>query len=124
MVRPYEAAVRAQVAHIRGQVASESTIADWFGGLLAAIDDLYVYPRRGAGANHIDADPLFVDADSGDYRLLPNSPAIDAGDNAAVLPGDTDIDGCPRRVGAPCRVESVEFPLVFGWVASFLFRSN
>ncbi len=55
----------------------------------------------GAGANNIDADPLFVDPDS-DYRLQPGSPCIDAGRNAAVPAGiTTDLDGNPRFVDDP-----------------------
>lgn len=41
--------------------------------------------------------PMFVDAPNGNFRLLPNSPAINAGNNAAV---DslllTDLDSLPR----------------------------
>jgi hypothetical protein len=57
----------------------------------------------------IGINPLFVnlvDADSsptttGDYRLLPFSPAIDAGDDSAVPGGVTnDLDGNPRFFGA------------------------
>jgi hypothetical protein len=44
----------------------------------------------------IDADPLFADPRSGDFRLLPGSPAIDAGDPASPL----DPDGTPRNLGA------------------------
>lgn len=61
------------------------------------------------GDGCIDADPLFTDPDGpdddpvtsadNDYRLLVDSPCIDAGDNDA-LPGGlaTDVDGCPRLI--------------------------
>ncbi len=62
----------------------------------------------GAGVGNTSADPLFVDSDGVDntvgtdddnLRLLPGSPAIDAGDNAAV-PVDllVDYDGNSRFV--------------------------
>ncbi len=52
-----------------------------------------------AGVGNIDADPSFVDATGGDYRLTGGSPAIDAGDNTALPEGiDTDLDGNPRFV--------------------------
>lgn len=78
-----------------------------------------------AGDMNLKLDPLFVDADGpdddpntwadNDYRLLPGSPCIDAGDNAAVpadafdVDGDGDItepvpvdlDGLPRFVDDP-----------------------
>src|SRR5258706_12171667 len=40
------------------------------------------------GLGNIDRDPRFRDASSGDYRLLPNSPCIDAGAPAAPLDPD------------------------------------
>ncbi len=47
------------------------------------------------GEGNIDADPLFIDPDGGDFRLSSGSPAIDAGDNEAVPAdtGDLDEDG-------------------------------
>jgi uncharacterized repeat protein (TIGR01451 family) len=75
-----------------------------------------------SGTGNLDADPQFVDADGPDdivgtlddnLRLLPTSPAVDAGDNTAV-PTDTldldsdsifteplpfDLDGNPRFIG-------------------------
>ncbi len=62
----------------------------------------------GAGVGNIAADPLFADANGADdivgtedddLRLLPGSPAIDAGDNS-VVPVDvlTDLDGHARFV--------------------------
>lgn len=51
----------------------------------------------GTGTGNIAGDPLFVDASNGDFRLTAASPAIDAGDSAAV-PVDVivDFDGAPR----------------------------
>lgn len=50
-----------------------------------------------AGEGNIDADPLFVDPTSSDYRLQPGSPCIDAGDLVAgfFYPAE-DLDGSPR----------------------------
>jgi hypothetical protein len=54
------------------------------------------------GTGNIDADPLFVDPDTGDYRLSAGSPCLDAADNTAV-PAEitTDLDGNPRFVDDP-----------------------
>jgi hypothetical protein len=47
----------------------------------------------GPGSDNIDADPLFVQAGTGNVRLSGGSPCLDAG-NAAALPPDThDLDG-------------------------------
>jgi hypothetical protein len=46
-----------------------------------------------ADIGNIDADPLFADAANGDYHLLPSSPCIDAGSNAAVPADVFDLDG-------------------------------
>ena len=48
------------------------------------------------GPHDIQADPLFVDRFSGDYRLLPNSPCIDAGDPTMPL----DPDSTRADIGA------------------------
>ncbi len=46
-------------------------------------------------SNVIVADPLFRDAENGDYSLLPYSPAVDAGSNADAT-GDADVAGNAR----------------------------
>ena len=49
------------------------------------------------GTDNINADPLFINASSGDLRLLPDSPCIDAGDPCYIAePNETDLDGKPR----------------------------
>ncbi|MCK5332152.1 MAG: hypothetical protein KAK01_12125, partial [Candidatus Marinimicrobia bacterium] len=65
------------------------------------VDSVYVAADAGAsiltwGAGNIDADPLFVDAADGDYKLQLLSPCVDAGN-----PADTfDPDGSRRDMGA------------------------
>ena len=54
------------------------------------------------GMGNIDVDPLFVDPCSGDYRLLPDSPCIDAGTNDAAYLPDTDLAGRARIVDGDC----------------------
>jgi hypothetical protein len=39
---------------------------------------------------------MFVNAEAGDYRLLPGSPCIHARDNSAVSPDELDLAGNPR----------------------------
>lgn len=63
------------------------------------------------GAGNIDADPFFVDPDGADndpsswedndFRLMPGSPAIDAGNSNAVSDDTLDLDGAPRFVDDP-----------------------
>ena len=50
----------------------------------------------------IDADPMFVNPGSGDYRLMAGSPCIDVADSSAVPKGITiDLDGNPRFIEDP-----------------------
>ncbi len=75
---------------------------DLVAGAIVTVNHSIVPGWLGAGTNNILAGPQFVDLPDGDLRLLPGSPAIDAGDNAA-LPGDVTVDyaGRPRFVDDP-----------------------
>jgi hypothetical protein len=55
-------------------------------------------PYNVCGEGNIDADPLFVDPDNGDFHLGPGSPCIDAGTNAAPDLSELDFEGDARIV--------------------------
>lgn len=48
---------------------------------------------------NISVDPKFADAVARNFRPLPGSGGWEAGDNSAVVVGETDLDGRPRVVG-------------------------
>jgi hypothetical protein len=56
----------------------------------------------------IGGDPLFVDAGSGNYRLAPTSPAIDAGRRYVVTYRPMDLDRNPRLAGAATDIGAYE----------------
>ncbi len=68
-------------------------------------------------------DPIFVDTLSGDFRLEPNSPLVDAGENDAPEILSTDLDGKQRIIndtvdlGAYETVDPNEPPLASNQVA-------
>jgi predicted outer membrane repeat protein len=54
------------------------------------------------GTGNINSNPLFVGASSGNLRIEPCSPCVDAGNNAAVPSGiTTDLAGNPRFQDVP-----------------------
>lgn len=52
-----------------------------------------------AGSGNLVEDPRFVAAVNGNFRLLADSPAIDAGLNQPWMTDATDLDGNPRITG-------------------------
>jgi hypothetical protein len=67
----------------------------------------YVAMTNPTGTNgNISADPLFADA--GDYHLRSGSPAIDAGDDSVIPPGEADLDGRPRIQSAHVDIGAYE----------------
>jgi predicted outer membrane repeat protein len=66
-----------------------------------------------SGHNLADADPLFLDAAHGGLLLTNTSPAIDAGNDALVTVGETDVAGDPRISGAHVDLGAYEFSVRF-----------
>ena len=66
------------------------------------------------GSGMIDADPLFTNPTGGDFSLKAGSPALDAGDPAGLLPGDsaTDVLGAPRISNGRQDMGAVEFQVI------------
>ena len=62
------------------------------------------------GAGNTSEDPHFVDISDGDYRLLENSPCINAGDpNYVMEPNETDLDGKSRVIDDRIDMGAYEF---------------
>lgn len=75
-----------------------------FGGGLKDDDDNGVSQVTG---NLVGLDPLFRDADNYDFRILPDSPAIDAGID--TLAPDVDMEGNPRPQGSGYDLGAYEY---------------
>jgi len=100
-------------------------ILDYYGTVFVTYSDIQ---GGWPGDGNIDADPCFVDLGywhpyktpndvnddfwvNGNYRLLPNSPCIDAGDlNYSDPNHPNDLDGNPRIVGGRIDMGAYEFP--------------
>lgn len=66
-----------------------------YGNTVAAYGNI----ADGCITNAITADPLFVNAAQGNYRLTSASPCVDAGTNQTWMVGATDMGGVNARIG-------------------------
>lgn len=78
-----------------------------------------------AGQGNVSVAPRFVNATTGDYRLAPGSPGIDAGSNPAVPAGiTTDANGSPRFVDDSRTPDSGVGPFPVIDIGAFEFRPS
>jgi hypothetical protein len=85
---------------------------NWYNtGSDASYTNCCAYPLPSPGAGNITNDPHFVSASTGDFRLLPPSPCIDAGMNQNWMTGTTDLDGRPRVIHGTVDMGVYELPL-------------
>ncbi|HEY3269268.1 MAG TPA: choice-of-anchor Q domain-containing protein, partial [Armatimonadota bacterium] len=61
-----------------------------------------------ANAN-IVADPVFADATRDNYHIQPSSRCIDSGDDSSVSPGERDMGGLSRVLGAHVDIGAYEY---------------
>lgn len=61
-----------------------------------------------ASPTSISADPLFINASTGNFRLVQGSPCIDAGVNQDWMASAVDPDGKPRIVGTAVDINAYE----------------
>jgi len=74
-------------------------------------------PLPTAGVGNTTNPPSFVNLASGDYRLLSDSPCINAGNNAGAVVTN-DLDGNPRLVGGVVDMGAYEFQTALPLTAS------
>lgn len=110
-----------ELAPLSGTITSQITVSHSTvtGGLPAGTID-------GGGNNY--GDPLFVDVAGRDFRLRPESPCVDAGDNSLLPPDTYDLDGDgdtqephsrdaagnPRLIGGTVDMGAYELPATPG----------
>jgi len=68
-------------------------------------------PMPSGGVGNTNANPMFVNATLGDFRLQPESPCINTGNNAYAV-GDLDLDSNPRIQGGTVDMGAYEWMIV------------
>jgi hypothetical protein len=67
-------------------------------------------PLSVALEGNMDADPLFLRPEEGNYRLQTNSPCVNTGTNLPWVHGAQDLDGKPRVLGGRADIGAYETP--------------
>jgi predicted outer membrane repeat protein len=88
---------------ITNSILWSDATGETFLGISGSLNVSYSDVQGGfGGTGNISSDPRFVNPGGGDWRLGSGSPAVDAGNNAAVPAGiTTDLAGLPRFFDDP-----------------------
>jgi parallel beta-helix repeat protein len=67
-------------------------------GIIETNDNNCLQDWSGPGNNIITSNPLFINVNSNNFRLMPTSPCINNGTNMSWMNGNIDLDGRPRII--------------------------
>lgn len=79
-------------------IASTGTSNSVIQGTGCTLEDNILHPQPSPPATNIDVDPMFIDAAAGNFRVKPESPAVDAA-GTPIIPTDHDFGNAPRPQG-------------------------
>ncbi|NLC80656.1 MAG: hypothetical protein GX748_05685, partial [Lentisphaerae bacterium] len=96
-------------AHLYNSIIFGNTDVDVESGTATVVTNCCTGGGLSPGEGNIAADPLFVDAANGDYRLRADSPCRDTGDVIFTFePEGTDFAGGPRVIGPQVNMGAFE----------------
>jgi hypothetical protein len=94
----------------------------------SVLNNCCTFPLPDIGAGNITNAPLFIYLETNNFRLQPDSPCINSGNNAYVA-GVTDFDGNPRIKGGTVDIGAYEYQtptsvISYAWLQQYGLTNN